>query len=139
MSVFFDISAALDDRLNGMAGLPAVAWPNREFNPTTGALYLRPTMILGDTVGGSSSGATIKDMYSGIYQVDIFAPSGQGKSEAAQMADAVADRFKRDTQLTYNGRTVSIGHSTQLPPRNDGAFYVVPVMIDFYALTTERA
>ena len=137
-SLFLDISAALDKNLNDMAGKPdGIAWPNAEFTPTDGSLWVRPTVIMADTAGGTL-GASVQGMYSGFYQVDVFAPAGEGKGEAYAMADLIADQFKRGTQLAYNGRTIECMQSTYLAARNDGAWFVIPLQIDFYSLTTER-
>lgn len=137
MTAFLDISAALDGHLAGMTDLPEVAWPNKEFDPTKGTLFIRPTVIMGDTVGGTL-GADIEDFYSGFYQVDVSAPAGEGKNEAILMADKIADKFKRDTIITENGREIHCLHSTPLSPNNDGTWYVIPVQINFDVLTAER-
>jgi len=137
MSAYLDISAALDGYLAAMSDLPPVAWPNAEFKPTKETLYLRPTVVMGDTVGGTL-GADIEDMYSGFYQVDVIAPAGEGKNAALVMADLVADRFRRDTIITENSREIHCLHSSPLAANNDGAWYVIPVQINFSVLTAER-
>ena len=137
MSVFLDISAALDDRLNNMASLPPVAWPNLKYEPTKGTLYLRPTLLPAETFGETlGSGGT--DNNSGIYQVDVFSPADAGKNAAYVMADNIAEQFKPVTELTYNGRlvrciSVSIGATIA-----DDDRFVLPVSIRYLALTTKR-
>lgn len=137
MTVFVDISAALDGRLNTMSSLPPVAWQNFKYEPVNGTLYLRPTLLPAETTA-STLGTIGTDENSGIYQVDIFAPSDTGKGEAYTMADSVADHFKPVTEIDYSGITVrcvsvSIGSTSQA----DGWFQV-PVFVRYLALTTKR-
>ena len=112
MSIFTDISAALDQQLFTMAGLPPVAWENDDFEPTLNTLYLRPTLIAGD-VNQATLGDNGLDMNVGIYQVDVFAQSGEGKFSSLEMADLIADHFKRGTDLTYNGRRGLVSNASR--------------------------
>lgn len=135
--MFLDVSAALDSRLNGMTDLPPVAWPNVAYEPTIGTLWLRPTLLPADTVA-ATLGSTGTDENLGVYQVSVFAPSGTGKGAAVVMADAIAERFKPMTKLTYNGLlvrcvTASIGSAVQ-----NGDWYHVPVYINYLSHTTKR-
>jgi len=137
MSVFTDISAALDARLSTMANLPPVASENEAYTPTQGTLFLRVTLLPGDTFQ-SSLGATGQDKTNGIYQVDIFAESGQGKAEAIAMADNVANHMKRGTILTYNSRQVTIRSAQRRTGTNSDGWYKIPVEIVFYSYTQAR-
>ena len=92
MSAFTDISAALDARTNSLS-LPT-AWENLEFTPTTGVLFLRPTLMPAYTEQ-AGLGANGLDEHGGIYQIDIIAPSANGKGTATIKADVIADHFKR--------------------------------------------
>lgn len=138
MSVFLDISAALDARLNTMTGLPDVAWENKVYEPTLNELYLRATHLPADTVAGTIGDSISTDLSTGIYQVDVFAPAGDGKSEGYVMADLIADHLKRDTELTYNSRTVRIKNVSLSPARQDNGWYQIPVNISYYSFTTAR-
>jgi hypothetical protein len=137
MSVFTDISVALDSRLNTLADSPPVAWENKKYTPTKGTLYLRPANLAG-AVEPSTLGDNGQDMNEGVYQVDVFAPGGKGKKAANDAADNVADHFKRGTDLTYNGRTVRIKSVSRNPGRNSNGWYQIPVIINYYAITSAR-
>jgi len=138
MSVFLDISAALDGQLNTMVGIPPVAWENRPYDPINGTLYVRPTLLSGD-VTQATLGASGTDSNIGIYQIDVFSENGKGKNEAVAMADTIADRFKRGTNLTYNGRVVRIRDvSRQTGINNTDGWYQIPVEISFIAYTSAR-
>lgn len=138
MSVYLDISAALDSNLNSMSGKPPIAWENVAYEPTPGTLFARPTLIPGDTTQ-ASLGTSGTDENIGIYQIDIFAEAGQGKNEAVVMADTIADQFKRGTYLTYNSRTVRIVNaSRQAMINNADGWAQLPVVITYISFTEPR-
>ena len=137
MTVFADISIALDTRLAGMTSLPAVAWENKTYIPVTGTLYLRPTTLFGDAVQATLGSSGI-DENTGIYQVDVFAPADKGKSAGLIMSDNVATRFARGTNLTYNGRTVRIVSARRRPATIADGWYQIPVEIVYKSFTTPR-
>lgn len=140
MSVFLDISAALDTRIGTLSGGSPIAYMNKRYEPTEGTLYLRPTMLPAETfgavVGSSADGG--KDMQTGLYQIDVFAPSDEGKNEAYTKADAIADHFKPVTELTYNGRIVRCVSVSIEPAIQDGGWYQVPVVVRYRAYTAKR-
>ena len=131
MSEFLDISYALDNRLNNMASLPSVAWPNRPYEPIVGTLYLRPTNLQ-----GSTQAETLQDMTVGVYQVDVFAKAGEGKNEAIVMADLVADHFKQNTTFSYLTQSVRVlsVSGREASTNDDGWFhYIVEISYDSFA------
>ena len=135
MSAFTDISAALDARTNSLS-LPT-AWENIAFQPVTGTLYIRPTLMPADTVqaGLGSSGL---DEHLGIYQIDIIASGSTGKGEATIKADAIADHFKRGLVLTYNGVNVRLSKTSRGVGKRDEAFFVIPIFITYKVFTQPR-
>lgn len=137
MTVFTDISDALDTQLSGMAALPPVAWENKSYKPIDGVLYLRPSTLFGDTVQ-ASLGASGMDENMGVYQVDVFAMAGNGKAIANTMADNVATRFARGTSLVYNTRTVRIISARRQAARIADGWYMIPVEIVYKSFTTPR-
>lgn len=138
MSVFLDISAALDGHLNDMIGLPPVAWENTKFETVNGVLYLRPTLITGDTVQ-ATLGESGTDRNDGIYQVDIIAKAGEGKNEAIVMADNVADQFKRGTDLVYNSRVVRVRNvGRRVSTVSNDGWYIIIVEISYISFTQPR-
>lgn len=138
MSVFLDISAALDDRLNTLDSKAPKAWENRPYKPVNGTMYLRQSLIPGD-VEQATLGETGTDRQVGIYQIDVFTPSGKGGKQGIKLADKVANHFKRGTDLTYNSRTVrvrSVGRETAV--NNDDGWLQIPVVITYVAYTEAR-
>lgn len=136
-TVFSDISAALDSQLNTLSGSSPIAWQNTVFKPAKSNLYLRPSLlpVSSAQIGLGSAGL---DQHTGIYQVDVYAPSGNGRSQAEVKADSVADHFKRGTDLSYNGVTVRLGDTS----RNQGLMvddrFVISVSINYSAHVAPR-
>jgi hypothetical protein len=137
MSAFAGVSAALSGHLNAMTNKPPVAWENASYKPVEGVTFIRETILPSDTIQGSL-GSTGYDQHLGVYQVDVFAPAGKGKGEAIQMADSIADHFKRGTDLTHNGVTVRLGNVSRRSGLRDGSWWIVPVSIRYSSITEPR-
>lgn len=134
-TVFTDVSAGLDKHLNDMAGKPPIAWPNDAYTPVKDTLYARPINLQGNTFA-----ETENDRTNGVYQIDIFAPSGKGKKEAMDMADVIADRFKQDTEITYNSQTVRIQTCSLTNTGNTSeGFYQIMIEAQYYCFSARRA
>jgi len=138
MSVFRDIQAALDTKLNTISPAVATAWENKTYKPVKGTLYIRPTNLPGDTVQ-AGLGDTGEDNTIGVYQVDVFAPGGKGKKAAVDQADTIANLFKRGTDMVYNSRTVRVQSVSRGSARNDDGWYHLPVVINYYSFTQPRS
>jgi hypothetical protein len=139
MSVFINISTALDAHLEVMVGKPAlIAYENRNVEPIKDALYIRPTLIAGEVVQ-TTLGESGQDRNMGIYQVDVFAPSGKGKTASMAMADLIADHFKRGTDLSSGGTTLRImSVSRQVAFNDSNGWFMLPVEINYIAFTEAR-
>lgn len=136
-TTFADISGALDSRLDGFAGSDPVAWPNTAYKPVKDTLYLRPN-ILPVTANQSGLGAAGLDTHTGIYQIDVFAAAGEGRSAAEVKADALSDHFKRGTDLTYNGLTVRLGNVSRSSGVTQDDRYVISLSINYLVHATPR-
>lgn len=136
-TVFASISAALDARLNAMAALPPVAWQNVSFTPTSGVLYLRPTLLPAPTVQAGLGDIGL-DAYQGIYQIDIFAAVGGGRGLAEAQADLIGDQFKRGTSLTSGGISVRLRDVSRTAGIVDGDRFAISISINYLAHTPPR-
>ena len=136
-TTFSDISAALDARLNTLTGSAPIAWPNTVFKPTKGTLYLRATHlpVATEQAGLGNSGV---DEYLGIYQVDVFAPTGKGRGASESKADIIANHFKRGTDLLYNGVNVRLGDVSRNAGTIDDDRYLISVSINYMAHVAPR-
>tara|TARA_R110002095_G_scaffold212958_1_gene202884 strand:+ start:332 stop:748 length:417 start_codon:yes stop_codon:yes gene_type:complete len=136
-TVFADISSALDSRLNTLTGQSPIAWENTAYIPVKDTLYLRPTILPALTLQ-AGLGVNGIDEYIGIYQIDIFAPAGKGRGEAEIKADAVADHFKRGTDLSKNGKTVRLGNVSRNSGIRDEDRFIISISINYMAHVTPR-
>ena len=136
-TVFADISSALDLRLNTLTGQSPIAWENTAYIPVKDTLYLRPTILPALTLQ-AGLGVNGIDEYIGIYQIDIFAPAGKGRGEAEIKADAVADHFKRGTDLSKNGKTVRLGDVSRNSGIRSEDRFIISLSINYMAHVTPR-
>lgn len=140
-TAFLDIQAALDSSLSTAAGVIPVAWqyPGTQgpYEPVTGTMYLRPTNLSGDTFQ-AELGTTGQDVTDGIYQVDILAPLDATQKTILDLADDIADAFKRGSTHTYNGVNVRIRRASVGTSTRDGAWQIIPVTISYFVYTAAR-
>jgi len=115
MGTFVNIQAALDTKLNTITGSPSIAWPNTEYTPTHGTLFLAPNVL-----PISSSLETLNDYhrYAGIYQVTIYTPVEKGTATMNLWIDRVHDLFDKQT-LTSGGDSVLIQNIERGPVLRD--------------------
>ena len=136
-TIFASISAALDGRLNTLASLPPVAWQNVAYEPTSGVLYLRPTLLPAPTQQAGLGDAGL-DENQGIYQIDIFAAVGGGRGVAEAQADLISDHFKRGTSLTSAGTNVRLRDVSRTAGIVDGDRFAISISINYMAHTPPR-
>ena len=139
MSIFRDISAALDSSLNTAATGTAfaVAWENSDYTPASNAYYMRPTLMPG-TTQQAGLGASGLDQHLGVYQVDIVVPASTNKAAAITQADLIAEQFKRGTILTYGGVSLRLSKTSRGTGRVDGAYFTIPVNVTYQSFTNPR-
>jgi hypothetical protein len=132
MSAYEDVTAALVQKLYAIDNLPDVAWPNTDYTPTTGELYLAAHLLPAETTA-AGIGKDAKNKAPGIWQVDVKVPLGSGRSEYLGWVDTICNQFKRGNSSTYNGITVWFRKAYPGPRIIEGAWCKVPVTIRFYA------
>ena len=98
------IKIALDTKLATLGGTTPVAWENIRYEPVIGRMYLRPTLLLGQS---SDIDLQVTQVNRGIYQVDVFFPVNKGQSEMLDKMDAIYNLFKGQI-LTVSGTDVHI-------------------------------
>ena len=131
MSAHRTAFAALDARMAAYAPAISTAWPNRDYTPTLGTDWLRVVHLPAPTVR-RSIGADGQNIYTGIYQVTVHAPSGAGPGHAETLADAVANHFPLGA--VYGG--VRIASVSCAPASQDAGWYRIPVSITYELVTS---
>ncbi|MBH4535569.1 DUF4128 domain-containing protein [Pseudomonas aeruginosa] len=84
----------------------SVAYPNVTFEPTPGAIYLRCFTLPGGTtssdLGGNHRGFT------GVFQISIVVPGGQGTGVAADIIAELGQQFPLYSELSRPGFSVQV-------------------------------
>lgn len=130
MAVFANIAKILDTRLKALPSSPSIAWPNTKFVPGNFAMYIRPTLILGDT-----DVYTLNDrnMLPGIYQVDVFSQLNRGIASAYAVADEIKNHFDGDKEMTEGSTILHIHGISLAQGERDDAWFHIYVSINFQA------
>lgn len=124
------IRAAIESRLNGMTPALATAWENVPFTPVDGTpyqrAYLMPAQPENPTIGA------LLQRLSGVYQINLFYPTGTGSSAAMTRALAIRARFPRGLTMTAGGVTVSVIETPEIGGGTVvGDRYLVPVRVRY--------
>tara|TARA_R110002167_G_scaffold357967_1_gene573720 strand:- start:1121 stop:1531 length:411 start_codon:yes stop_codon:yes gene_type:complete len=136
MSVYTNLQIALETKLNTITGSPSIAWPNTEFKPSHGTLYLEPMLL-----PILSTLETLNDYqrYEGIYQINVSVPVEKGTATLNLWLDRINDLFISDRRLTAGGDTVFIQAiergPTQRDSENDIEYYRSNIDIAFIVYT----
>ena len=134
MTIYNDIRAALDTQLITATGFPAEAhraWENVRFEPTTGTTWVA-TILLPAESRPAIMGPAPQQLYTGLYQVDIFAPEGEGPAEAETLADNIRAVFTVDDVLTSGSVNVRFRYSERIPAPPDPPWYRARVNVAWY-------
>lgn len=126
------ITAALVKRLSTMSSpLPTqTAWENVAFDPPAG-IYQR-AFILPSATSNPTYGDTLQ-RETGIFQVSIYAPNGNGSGDAIERADIIRDWFYRGLSLVNDTVTVRIIRTPSIAPAiQDDLHYIIPVSIPYF-------
>ena len=126
-----NIRAVLETTLDGISGLPSIAWENVSFSPTTNSQYIKPRLVT--TIREPATrGLNPQIYYQGYYLVECYSPEGQGPSAADDLASTIINNFEATTDLTYNGTTVFLRYAERDLGVQEGAHYMVAVRIGWY-------
>lgn len=114
-----------------------VAWPDDDFTPVTGEIYLTPGVLWNNSERGEiGTGAAIR--HRGIFQVILRGPQIGSPSTDANVADLIIAHFDRAT-ITRNAVTVRIGSfdgGRAVPWRGaaipENGWRMIPVSIPFW-------
>ncbi len=133
MSVFTNIQTALDTALASVPSVPPIAYSNIEYLPVQGTTYLRSTVL-----PATSSLFTLNDVHRnpGIYQVDIFFPTGKGNGAALGIADAIKTTFQTNRRLSSGGDIVFIKEISLGKGERQDAWEHIFVDISYECLST---
>jgi hypothetical protein len=123
-------------RLNAWAtdqGL-RVAYQNVQFEPEDGEAYLRAFLLPAGTDSNTLAGD--QKTYTGVFQVSIVTPTGDGPTRAEALADDIADLFSLYLRLNDGDFEVMVLTPVEPSPGIiEGANYMVAASFQYRADT----
>jgi hypothetical protein len=131
MTIINDIRACLDNRLAGTVGIPAVAYQNVPYEPTTGTPFIKVNMVP-TSRRPAVRGLNPQQRYDGLYSILICTPENMGPGAGYDIADLLLDRFNAATDISFNGLIISVDYSEVRTSFLDSPFYCTPVTIAWY-------
>lgn len=133
MTKLNDIRVALESHLAATTpALPAIAWPNVPFTPTTGVSYLRARFVP-VTRRPVVAGPDPEQRHTGLFMVNIYTPEDQGAEAGADLADRLLARFNGSDAIVTPDVIVRLEYSEAKMPLHEPPFYVIPVEISWYS------
>lgn len=132
-----DIRIALENHLATTSStpapaIPAIAWPNVPYTPTTGTPYLR-ARFMPVTRRPSVAGPNPEQRHSGLFMVNIHTPEDQGANAGTALADKLCDRFEGSSSILAANVIVRLEYAEAKQPLHEPPFYVIPVEIGWYS------
>jgi len=140
MSIYQDIRAALEGRLNDTVGLPTIAWENVRFDPTTGTPFLKP-MFQPVLRTQSAMATTPPHRYQGLFTILCYYPEGNGPGASQATVDALVDRFDSTTDISYTNSdletiVVSIRGVQQESSYINSPWFITPTTVSWFIYHT---
>ncbi|MHB1125238.1 MAG: DUF4128 domain-containing protein [Ramlibacter sp.] len=127
------IRKALEDRLAslpGGLGDAATAYENAAYTPQAGQPYQRANLLPATPDNAIQGAASYLDV--GVFQITLLYPLGAGTGDAALMAEALRQHFRRGTTLTEGELSVLVTHTPHVARGYpDGDRWTVPVSVRY--------
>ncbi|BBJ63338.1 DUF4128 domain-containing protein [Enterobacter asburiae] len=129
-----DIASALAARLGAWADAEgiSVAWENVPFTPPANEMYLavHDMPVTPRTIDLGLRCRT----YSGVYQINVVAPAGSGRTSVVALADRVAELFPEGQEIEGRGFTCWIDQTPGVfRGITTSVSYTVPVSLNYRA------
>jgi len=121
-SIYDNIRAGLETKLNSISGLPTIAWENVTFSPTTSTPFIKVTFIP-VTRRPAVRGLTPQQRYEGVFQLLVYDEDGDGPASASSTANTLIEEFDATTDIHYNTVTGNL--------ENSGGTNIVDISIDY--------
>lgn len=127
------IRNALLTRLQTVVSEDIIAQENVQFTPSDGIPWVRETLLPG-TPDRAEMMTDGRFRQIGVYQVDVFVPSGIGPDVADTIAESIAEAYTVGSGYTSEDVTVRIRRVYARPGRESGDLYQKPVVIDWWIM-----
>lgn len=124
---------ALNKHLFTLNPVLPTALENGTFEPQQGQPYQVVNLLPADTQTRDLREKTIIE--SGVYQISVYYPSGQGANAARARAEALREHYAPGVLTTEDGIKVEIrGKASVRPAMSMPGWFIVPVQIRFKAI-----
>lgn len=130
-SVYAEVRAALENRLNDTVGLPAIAWENVDYKPATDTPFIK-FQFLPVQRRATILGQNPQAYYSGISRFLLHYPENSGPGASQDVVDTLVDRFDCYTDITQDSTTITIEYAQQESPYSDSPWFVTPVTVGWF-------
>lgn len=127
-----NIRSALESVVDGMRPTMATVHQGQSYDPIVGtpyaAIYLLPANPENPTMGDGFYRET------GILQITLNYPAGEGTADATARAQAIRSLFRRGAAFTYGGTVVQVDRTPAITDgEGDEGFIAVIVRIRWHA------
>ena len=137
--IYDSIRAALETKLVSTLGAVPIAYENVAFEPTTGTLFVKPVFIP-TTTQPATRGSSPQLLYQGVFNVTVYAPEGNGPSQADNSCNTITNAFAATTDISFvvgsDTYIVHVRYAERQQGRIDTPWYTVPVNIGWYIYNT---
>ena len=132
------IRSLLESRLSAWASARTpplrIAYQNVAFTPNNSETYLRAFLLPAGTDSNDLAGA--HRLYTGLFQITIVTPAGNGPAGAETIADELAALYPLNDRLIRNGLTALIMTPVEPgPEQTEDTAFALPVSFQYRADT----
>lgn len=114
-----------------------VAWPNVNFDPSPDRGYLRP-FILPGTPQQATLGYPCFIRMSGIYQISIYRPKGEGLAAAREWKNILLSAFFTGRVLVDGDQQVIIDNAYSGSVQQEEDRMVIPISVSYYCYAPQQ-
>jgi len=130
-SKYSEIRPILEARLNSTVGIPAIAWENVDYKPTTDTPFIK-FQFIPTSRRPSTLGVTPNNRTQGIVRLLVHNPENVGPGASEDVADTLVDRFEANTDLTDGTNFIRIEYAQRESSYINQPWYITPVTIGWY-------
>ena len=111
-----------------------ISYPNVSFTPAANETYLRAFLLPAGTDSNDLAGA--HRLYTGVFQITIVTPVGNGPGAAETLAEELAALYQLNDRLTKTGFTAQVMTPVEPgPEQQEDTAYALPVSFEYRADT----
>ena len=132
MTIINDIRQALDAKLAGASGLPAIAFQNVGYEQVPATPHIR-VQFIPTSRRPANRGPNPQHRHQGLYILTVCTEMDKGAGAALDYVDALLSLFNGSTDAVGTSVNVSIDYSEMQESYMDDPFYCAPVQVSWYA------